>query len=193
MSAFVWTTVVKQKGVAVATYSHRLSRTHSADVTGTSLLPAGTASDIVVLLPGASPDRLSRLHTLPNTVRCPLVDDILGEIITQFAGDGVQFLPVTVRTKYGDVIGFHYARPLIGLPCVDLEKSDIASWVLPGKIIMDARLLVFNPSCLGSRHLARDMYTDHVVVSEQLRDALLAVGDDGLKFERPEEIWNILK
>jgi hypothetical protein len=102
-------------------------------------------------------------------------------------------MPVTVRAKRQRGFSISYARPLLYLPCLDVERSDIADWIVPGERIMDARLLVFKPDCLGGRHFARDSYTGYVVVSEQLKDALLATGDKGLKFDLPENVWNIFR
>ncbi|PSJ51075.1 imm11 family protein [Kumtagia ephedrae] len=100
-------------------------------------------------------------------------------------------MPVTVRAKGGDVLRFSFARTLIHRPCLDVERSDIDSWIMPGVRIMDARLLVFKPDCLGDDHFVRDTLIGEMLVSEQLKDALLATGDPGLKFVLPKDVWNI--
>lgn len=58
---------------------------------------------------------------------------------------------------------------------------------------MDARHLVFRKDCLGDKHFARDSYSSHVVVSEALKEALMATGDKGLNFRLPEDVWNIFR
>ncbi len=134
------------------------------------------------------------MYYLSNAVRCPVIDNSLQEIIARFVGDDeVQFMPVTVRTKDGEITRYSYARPLLELPCTDLERSDVVNWIIPGEQIMDARLLVFKPDCLGDKHFARDSYTSHVVVSDALKEALEATGDKGLTFRQPEDMWNIFK
>lgn len=190
-AAFVWETGAKREGLAVADYDHRRSRTHSAEIVTTLPLDHVTADDIVLRLPHGSPSRLSTVHILPNMVRCPLVDDRIADVIVQFAGDEVQVVPTTVCARTGNILRFSYVRPLVGIPCMDVEKSDIADWIVPGKVIMDARRLVFVPGCLGSRHFARDTYTGYVTVSNQLKNEILACDPSGPLFSRPEDVWNI--
>ncbi len=126
------------------------------------------------------------LHCLPNVERCPLIDAMLQEIVGRFADGDVQFMSVTVRAKDGDVTRYAYARPLNRIPCVDMEKSDITDWIVPGKDILFAPRVVFRPDCLGDRHMVRDSYTRHVLVSDVLKNALMATGDKGLFFTPPE-------
>jgi len=133
------------------------------------------------------------MHYLPNYVRCPLIDETLVEIIQRLAREDVQFLPVTLRVKDAEITRYSYARPLHKLPCTDVAKSVIESWIVPGETIMDASHLVFKPDCLGDKHFARDSYTSHAVVSEALKDELMATGAKGLNFCLPENMWNIYR
>lgn len=190
-TALIWTTAFDARGIPVARFNYKESRIASSDISvGEEKVVQRGPEDIILSAPRSTVKKLDELHTLPNLVRCPLVDQTLQDIIARFVGPEVQFLPVTVRAKDGDVFRFSYAKPLVGRPCVDLEKSEIERWIIPGEAIADARLLVFKPDCLGDKHLARDTYTDHIVVSEQLKDALLATKDKALRFVTPENVWN---
>jgi hypothetical protein len=188
---WIWTIPPEAKRLPFAHFGDRQSRIPSYEITSSRSLAQQSPSEIILLAPRVSSLRLSKMHFLPSYDRCPLVDDTLIDIVGQYAEKQVQFMPVTVRAKDGDVLRFSYARPLLHLPCMDVEKSDIDDWIIPGEEIMDARLLVFKPDCLGDAHIARDTYTSHVVVSEQLKNELLATGDPGLNFCLPENMWNI--
>lgn len=153
-------------------------------VSGERLMQQGPA-DIVVKMTRRKAASLDSLHCLPNVERCPLIDAPLREIVARFAGDEVQFMPVTVRAKDGDVTRYAFARPLNKIPCVDLAESEITDWIVPDKDILFAKRVVFRSDCLGDRHIVRDSYTSHVLVSDALKDALMATGDKGLHFAPP--------
>lgn len=193
MANWIWTIPPTAKRLPFAHFDYEASQIQSYEVSSTEKLDQQSPSEIILLLSRTSSSKLDGLHSLPNIVDCPLVDERLIAIVERSAREDVQFMPVTVRTKDEEVTRYSYARPLVELPCTDIEKSDIDDWIIPGEQIMDARFLVFKPDCLGSKHFARDTYTSHVVVSEELKDALMATGDKGLNFCLPEDMWNIYK
>jgi len=177
-----------------AYYGYGISPIQSSDVNATvTYLPHASAADIVMLMKRVTSRRLDNMHLVPNHGGTPLIDAALMSILKPFAGDEVQYMPVAIRTKDGEVTRFGFARPLVRVPCLDLDKSDIVDWIIPGEQIMDARHLVFRPDCLGERHYVRESYTGRVVVSDALKDALMASGDKGLNFSRPEDLWNIFR
>lgn len=190
---WIWAIPPTERRVPFANYDHEESDIPSYEVRSIRPIVQLSAAEIVLLMSNVTSARLNGMHYLPSFNRTPLIDSLLQEIIARFAGNDIQFMPVTVRTKDAMVTRYSYARPLLELPCTDLEKSDIVSWTVPGKKIMDARLLVFKPDCLGDRHFARDSYTSHVVVSDTLKEALEVTSDKGLTFRQPEDMWNIFK
>ncbi len=177
-----------------AEYGYEFSRIQSSDVHATvERIPQTSPADIVMLMKRVTSRRLDSMHLVPNHGRTPLIDDVLLAILKPFAGDEIQYMPVTIRTKDGEVTRFGFARPLVRIPCLDLDKSDIVDWIVPGERIMDARHLVFRPGCLGERHYVRESFTGRVVASDALKDAWMASGDKGLNFSRPEDLWNIYR
>lgn len=190
LEAWIWTLPPEANALPFADYEHR-SIIGSAEIITTRWISEPQPGAVEVLLSQTNAARLESVGCLPSSARCPLLDKTLASIVRRFAIEVLQLVPVVVRTKDAEVTRYSYARPLVSLPCLDAEKSDIDDWIIPGEIIMDARLLVFTQDCLGPHHFARDSYTSHVVVSEDLKNALLATGDKGLYFCRPEDVWNI--
>jgi hypothetical protein len=178
------------KRIPFADYDHKESSIGSYKISGSEFIENVEDSDVTVLLKRTSKIRLAGLHCLPNAVRAPLVDKTIASILKQYARGDMQLVPVTVVLRDGDCFDYSYARPLIEAPCLDLDKSEIEDWIVPGKRILDARRLVFAEDCLGTKDFIRETYTGHVVVSEKLKNALTATGDRGLNFKRPEEMWS---
>jgi hypothetical protein len=193
MANWIWTIPANPNRLLFADFDYKESRIQSYEIASVVPLVQTSASEIVLSMTNVFSRRLAAMHYLPNYVRCPLIDETLVEIVQRFAGGDVQFLPVTVRTKDAEITRYSYARPRHKLPCTDIEKSVIEDWIVPGEAIMDARYLVFKADCLGDKHIARDSYTSHVVVSEALKDALMATGAKGLNFCLPEDMWNIYR
>lgn len=191
---WIFTIPSSSRRLPYAEYGYELSRIQSSDVhANVDRIPQTSAADIVMLMKRVTSRRLDTMHLVPTHGRTPLIDDVLLAILKPFAGDEMQYMPVTIRTKDGEVTRFGFARPLVRVPCLDLDKSDIVDWIVPGERILDARHLVFRPDCLGERHYVRESYTGRVVVSDALKDALMASGDKGLNFSRPEDLWNIFR
>lgn len=92
----------------------------------------------------------------------------------------------TVRAKDGVLTRYAYARPLHKARCMDLNQSVVTLWNSSNDFVFDASRVVFRPDCLGERHIVRDSYTTHVLVSDALKTALMATGDKGLNFAPPE-------
>lgn len=186
---WIWVTAFDAKGIPVASFNHSISRVSSSDISiGIQPLADVIATDVVLSLTRFKSQKIHRMHTLPNLVSCPLVDKKLQEIIKLFVGLEVQFVPTLVRTKDADVFRFSYARPLVEKRCVDLERTKVDHWIIPNEAFVYADFLAFKPDCLDGKHLVRDTYTSHVVVSDELKDALMATGDKALRFERPEDL-----
>ncbi|MBP1856999.1 imm11 family protein [Rhizobium herbae] len=193
MTSWIWTIPSDKTRLPYAEFDYLNSTIQSYQIVSMGEITWKSLSDIVVLMPRILSRRLSGLNYIPNHHQCPLVDDLLAQLIVDFAGDEVQVLPVTLKTRDAEILRYSFARPKVALPCTDLDASIIDDWIVPGESIMDARHLVFKPDCLGDKHFARDTYTSHIVVSDMLKDALMATGAKGLTFCLPEDMWNIFR
>ena len=84
---------------------------------------------------------------------------------------------------------FSWVLPFDRVRCIDLNRSTIVRKAVRGDLthIVRCDRYVHVDGCLGNKHLARDeQEVDHIVVSNELRDALAATGESGM-FYRPED------
>jgi hypothetical protein len=134
--------------------------------------------------------KFKKLHCPPIYV-APAVDSLWRDIILKFVPeDRVQFLPIRLIAR-GEVCD-DYFWPIVmdRVNCIDPEKS-----VITRKLQKPDRLIIFGvskivhlPNCLGELHLARDAsMIDHLVVSDALKEALAATGEDSM-FYRPVDV-----
>ena len=138
--------------------------------------------------------RFREFHSPPIEVT-PAVDELWREIILNFVPqDRVQFLPIRLIAHgetcddYFMLIAFDRVR------AVDLEKSEITSKLeKPGiTLIYGMKTVVLKPNGLGGLHLARDEQSRHLLVSDELKQALSTTGQDSV-FYKPEDIITLEK
>ncbi|MGN7770146.1 imm11 family protein [Phyllobacterium sp. 22552] len=188
---WIWLNPVSENEYPYADFDDANSVISSADISVSNrALAPNDPSDIVLKIDWGSKEKVLNLACLPNGIRCPLVDDVIGEYVRKYAGDDVELLPVTVRLREkGEVtLKFSYAHPLFHIRALDLEKSIIDHWLIPDVAVHLFSKLVFKSDCLQGRHFARDTYTNRIVVSNELKNALLLTGDFGLWFIKPEQL-----
>ena len=133
--------------------------------------------------------RFKALHS-PPIGSPPIVDNPWKKIILEFVSkDRVQFLSIRLIARgeicddYFTLITFDRVR------AVDLEKSDVTRKIeKPGiTYVRGMKNIVLKENGLKGLHLARDEQSDHLLVSDELKRALSATGQDSV-FYRPEDV-----
>jgi hypothetical protein len=134
--------------------------------------------------------RFKALHSPPIGIRTS-VDPVWRDIILKFVpADRIQFLPIRLIARGEVCDDYTWVIPFDRVNCIDMKKSDISRTLEKnGKtMIFGVRKFIHIEGCLGSRHLARDeQLRDHVVVSDQLMQALAATGERSM-FRQPEDV-----
>jgi hypothetical protein len=184
---WIWTNPSEDVVPVWADYNHKLSTFNSSWVLDGVLWPLGSGT-AVFRVRRFKTDRVKALKCLPTTGSAPVVAPEMANVINGITGLGeVQFYPVQIVCHDGVVEGYSFVIPLHRYVCVEIEKSDITDWMVPGVSALEYRSLVLKPDCLGSLNIARDDVTSRIVVSDAFREALLQTKDKGLAFIRPEE------
>ena len=96
--------------------------------------------------------------------------------------------PVFVQTKSGVVDTFSVVIVMNCLPCVDIKKSNIRSWVVENEFTIDYEGLTFRNDCLMNLDIAADTTTGHIIVSDKLKSALSKTPFKGLYFAQGVEL-----
>ena len=137
--------------------------------------------------------RFKQLHCPPMSTSIA-VDDLWKSIVEKFVSpDRIQFLPIRLIARGEVCDDFYWMIPFDRVTCIDKKKSEITrKRELPERtIIYGVRTFVYLPNCLGGLHLARDSQMEpHLLMSEELKNALAATGQDSA-FYRPEEVETI--
>lgn len=134
---------------------------------------------------------LQELHCPPVDSSPPLVDEVWQRIIREFVPeDRIQFYPAEIWSGKLHTAKYSWVIPFDRVRCIDAERSDITNKIERSDItlIYSCDFYVHLSSCMGACHIARDeQQTTHLIVSDQLRDALAATGEASM-FYRPENL-----
>ena len=134
--------------------------------------------------------KFEALHC-PPVSSPPAVDSVWQEIILRYVPqDLVQFYPIILVGRDGVSRKFSWVVPLSLVRCIDPERSNVLIKEEKPNItlIFFCDYYVHHENCLNSLHLARDeQQSTHLVLSDQLRDALAATGESSM-FYRPEDL-----
>lgn len=135
--------------------------------------------------------RFRKFHSPPFSPGI-VADKLWQEIVLKFVpADRVQFYPVRLIARGEITEEFSWVIPFDRARCIDIERSEILDMTdKPGyRYIWDMGRFYHVPGCLGGLHLARDEYKlSHLLVSDELKEALAATGEGNL-FHKPEETW----
>lgn len=133
--------------------------------------------------------KLRQYACLPVTVATPVINGELARVLLTIVSDrDIQFYPVIVKAKDGDLLGYRFVNPLRDVDCTDLDNTIVTSWLVPGEVAFAYDKLAHKPNCLKGSEIARDRVFSHVVVSDRLRDALVATGARELTFTKAEDM-----
>jgi hypothetical protein len=139
--------------------------------------------------------RFKQLHSPPMSTSIA-VDELWKSIILKYVpADRIQFLPIRLIARGEICDDFMWLIPFDRVICIDKEKSEITRKRekpdLNLTLIYGVKKFVHFPNCLGKLHLARDaQMLSHVLVSDELKEALSATGQDSV-FYRPEDVITI--
>jgi hypothetical protein len=161
-------------------------------------LELDTQSDVPIVGSGTVPTFTSRTSLKKfKQLHCPpmahhtVVDDVWEDIILDFVPqDRIQFYPVRLIARGEVYDDFKWVIPFDRVECLDVDKSrfTVVDHNASPTIYIGLEKVVHRPNCMGNLHLARDIHdTSHLLVSEALKDALAATGEDSM-FYRPEDL-----
>ncbi len=95
-------------------------------------------------------------------------------------------LQAYVRWKSEVITRFNFARPLVILDCLDLDKCEIDDWAIPGEFFLDYSKIVLKPDCLKNDHYVRVKYLQRILISDELKSLLEEFDDPAMWFVKPE-------
>ena len=143
-----------------------------------------------VYLSETSLKEFKKLHC-PPMGSDPVVDEVWQRIILQFVPrDRIQFYPVRLIARGEICDDFKCAIPFDRVECIDTQRSKFTTIDKNAErtLYLGLKKVVHRPGCMKGLHMARDIHVSyHLLVSEELRDALAATGEDSMFF-RPEDL-----
>ncbi|MCP4314529.1 MAG: hypothetical protein GY789_00455 [Hyphomicrobiales bacterium] len=134
------------------------------------------------------------LHQLPSGTRCPLVSQEVCNVISQLVPpDQIQFLRTIIKWGSEAIQRYSFARPLIWLDALEIDKCEIGWWSLPNISIGDYSYIALKPDCIQGYHYVRVRYLEEVLISDELKRLLEQFDDGSMCFVRPEDLQSLLR
>jgi hypothetical protein len=119
----------------------------------------------------AKSSSLRKLHDIGSTAMVPLVSAAVGQVLLQTCPKDVQLFPAEIVCIDGVIADYSIVNVTNRVRGIDHERSVYS--VLASGGILQFDQVIYKANCLGNLDLARDEeYSNHLVVSERLRDAL---------------------
>lgn len=113
-----------------------------------------------------------------------LVREEAAKMFSDIPSGMVELWPATLYGKDGEIDDYFLVRPKILVSCTDLAASDV-EWFRPGELFIRWKNLQFKEGCLGAHLIARECYSQLIVVSNEFRSRLLAIDPKGAAFTAP--------
>jgi hypothetical protein len=128
--------------------------------------------------------QLAALGCLWTNINPPLVNGVIGEVLSQHAGSDVQLFRAHLVAKDGESRDYYLVNITSLVHCLDFEKSVIDSFWESGRPRGISKLRFKNDACMEGHGLARlEEYHTMKLVSENLYQALSKLKYKGLHFE----------
>jgi hypothetical protein len=136
--------------------------------------------------------RFRAMHSPPFGF-VPVVDSRWRDIIKKFVPEErIQFLPVVLKARGEVCHDFMYAIPFDRRICIDVDRSNVGRKIVKDDltIIFTVRDIVHYDNCLKGSHMARDpQLNSHLVISNELKEALAATGQQSMFKEVEKAIY----
>src|SRR5215207_3992203 len=129
-------------------------------------------------------DQLGKLGCLWTNINPPLVNGIIGDVLSELAGTEVQLFRAYVAAKDGETRDYYLVNVTRSVHCLDYEKSIIDSFWDDGRSRSITKLRFKDDGCLQDCSIARlKEYLPTILVSEGIYRALSKLKYKGLYFE----------
>jgi hypothetical protein len=129
--------------------------------------------------------------SIPNTLHMLIVSEKMKEALEEKSGAEIEFLPVRIRNQRGRVVQEPYfiANVVGTVECVDRERSKFwCSEIRPDQVFHFYRLALDAEKIPPNTRLFRlKEKSNLVIVREDLADAILHAGCDGMIFQEMDD------
>lgn len=115
----------------------------------------------------------------------------LRKYLESIAGDQIGFFPAVCNCTDGKLIGYSLVAPKRHIPCVDLDRTEVIEWVIPGEVISRYRSIYLKDNAIESMGICRDLNVPRfTIVGRALADIMINSGFSGLRFVKIESARN---
>lgn len=133
------------------------------------------------------PKKFRDMKLLPTTTGVLLVDQTDPEFTSLFPRDQISQHRAIIKIGDEAIDKYCVVRPINFATCTDFELSDV-DWIPVLKAYVTWRKIVYLENCLGSLQIARERHSRKLLVSDSLREKLIAFDSEGAFFEKPENL-----
>jgi hypothetical protein len=148
----------------------------------------GTEAGHPAICFSARQSKLLKFDSLANNAMVPLINDRVARILLEICPDDVELVDTLVVAKDQTFSGYRIVNATNRARGIDLAGSEYTMMV-NANAILGFKKLRYLEGCLGTHDLAReDEYSSFLLVSERLRNAIVAERTSGIELRLPSEM-----
>lgn len=112
--------------------------------------------------------------------------------LESIAGDQIGFFPAVCNCVDGKLMGYSLVAPKRHISCVDLDKTEVIDWLIPGEVISRYRSIYLKDLAIEPMGICRDLNVPRfTIIGRCLADNMINSGFNGLRFVEIESARNI--
>lgn len=107
------------------------------------------------------------------------------------AGSQIGFFPAVCNCTDGKLIGYSLVAPKRHISCVDLARTEVIDWIIPGEVISIYRRIYLRDRSIEPMGICRDLNVPRfTIIGRELAESMINSGFSGLCFAEIESARN---
>ncbi len=184
---YIWDEPNRFPNKAIGDYNWRIHKTNRLDfIQGKEL---NLKNPDLILSVEISSEQLLKYDCLPNNFGSPLVNKKVLSILNKLCPEDFQVFDAEIRTKDGIETSYKILNIIRTIDSIDMKKSIYK--LSPEGIPRNVQKLFFKKNCMGSYHMAREIYYHPLeLVSKDLVQIFKKEKITGVRFLKDEELYD---
>lgn len=168
-----------------ADYSDELSDYSFTDII--SYTNGAISGNVVLNINNGTVEDVKKMDVGSFAGSARLVSSRLRKHLESIAGGQIGFFPAVCNCTDGKLIGYSLVAPKRHISCIDLDRTEVIEWIVPGEVISRYRSIYLKDRAIEPMGICRDLNVPRfTIVGRDLANGMINSGFSGLRFAEIE-------